>query len=282
VTNILVVSVELYNLYYSEKIKSKHMIDRVLRQFGYVRQKEILKKNHILPKSQVTYCNDLLYTFHNSDFLKDPLFIESYELGKNTDGGTLLKNYDIQWRIHVLCWAAKHAMNLEGDFVDCGVHTGIFARAVVNYINFQESSKKYFLLDTFNGLDENYSNEKELQRNKLMGYDKEDPDLLYEQVVNTFKGFNVKIIKGAVPETLKYVNSDKICYLSVDMNCVDPEVAALEYFWDKMVSGGVIILDDYGYANSTNDQKKAHDLFALSKNVQILTLPTCQGLLIKP
>lgn len=66
------------------------------------------------------------------------------------------------------------------------------------------------------------------------------------------------------------------------MNCVAPEVAALEYFWDKMVSGGVIIFDDYGYANSTNDQKFAHDKFARSKNVEILTLPTCQGLLIKP
>jgi hypothetical protein len=49
-----------------------------------------------------------------------------------------------------------------------------------------------------------------------------------------------------------------------------------------MVKGGVIILDDYGYANSHNDQKIAHDEFANSKGVQILTLPTCQGLLIKP
>lgn len=261
------------------------MIDKILRKFGYVKKEklnDLIEKNYILPKSSITYSNDLLYTFHNSDFLKDPLFIESYELGKNTDGGTLLKNYDIQWRIHVLCWAASHAMHLEGDFVDCGVHTGIFARAVINYTNFKESKKKYFLLDTFNGLDERFSTGEELKRNKLMGYDKENSDLLFKQVANTFKDFNVKIIKGSVPETLVNVDSNKICYLSIDMNCIVPEIAALEFFWDKMVSGGVIILDDYGYANSTNDQKEAHDLFALSKNVKILTLPTCQGLLIKP
>lgn len=261
------------------------MIEKILRKFGYIKKEKLnnlLEKNYILPKSKITYSNDLLYTFHNSDFLKDPLFIESYELGKSTDNGTLLKNNDIQWRIHVLCWAASHAMHLEGDFVDCGVHTGIFARAVINYANFQKSVKRYFLLDTFNGLDERYSNEQELKRNEMMGYDKEDPDFLYEQVVNTFKDFNVKIIKGAVPETLKYVDSDKICYLSIDMNCVAPEVAALEFFWDKMVSGGIIILDDYGYANRYNEQKDAEDAFALSKGVQILSLPTCQGLLIKP
>lgn len=258
------------------------MIERILRKFGYVNKEKLLEANYVLPKDKITYSNDLLYTYHNADFLRDPLFIESYKLGKDTDGGTLLKNYDIEWRIHVLCWAAKHATHLEGDFVDCGVHTGIFAKAVVNYVEFNKYNKKYYLLDTFNGLDEKYSTEEELIRNTAMGYDKEIPELLYNQVKQTFEGYNVKIIKGPVPDTLINVDSDKICYLSVDMNCVAPEVAALEFFWDKMVSGGVIIFDDYGYANSSNDQKYAHDKFAKSKGVEILSLPTCQGLLIKP
>lgn len=258
------------------------MIERILRKFGYLNKEKLLQRNYVLPKDQITYSNDLLYTFHNADFLKDPLFIESYNLGKETDGGTLLKNYDIEWRIHVLCWAAKHAIHLDGDFVDCGVHTGIFAKAVVNYVGFNNYNKKYYLLDTFSGLDKKYSTEDELIRNSAMGYDKEVPELLYKQVKQTFQDYNVKIIKGPVPDTLISVDSDKICYLSIDMNCVEPEVAALEFFWDKMVSGGIIIFDDYGYANASNDQKYAHDKFAKSKGVEILSLPTCQGLLIKP
>lgn len=258
------------------------MIDRIIRKLGYANIKKLHRDNYVLAKDQITYSHDGLFTYHNADFLKDRLFIESYNLGKNTDNGTLLKNYDIEWRIHVLCWAAKHAIHLEGDFVDCGVHTGIFARAVVNYVGFNKYAKKYYLLDTFNGLEEKYSTEEELKRNTLMAYNKEDPELLYNWVKLNFKDFNVQIIRGAVPETLVSVDSAKICYLSLDMNCVAPEVAALEYFWDKMVSGGVIIFDDYGYANSTNDQKFAHDKFARSRNVEILTLPTCQGLLIKP
>lgn len=261
------------------------MIQKLLSRLGYVHKRTIpnlYDDHYVLPKKNITYSNDLLYTQHSADFLDDPLFIESYELGKNTDGGTLLKNYDIQWRIHVLCWAARHAMHLEGDFVDCGVHTGIFARAVINYVDFKKSNKKYYLLDTFNGLDYKYSSAEELKRNVLMGYDNEDTDQLLKQVKETFKEFNTSIIKGSVPETLTAVDTNKVCYLSVDMNCVEPEVQALEFFWNKMVSGGVIILDDYGYANVTQDQRKAHDAFAKSKNVEILTLPTCQGLLIKP
>lgn len=233
-----------------------------------------------LQKKDLTYSHDLLYTFHNADFLKDPLFIESYRLGKETDKGMLLGTYDIEWRIHVLCWAARHAQNLEGDFVDCGVHTGIFARSVMHFIDFKKTNKQYYLLDTFEGLSEKYSTREEIKRNQKMKYD--DRSNIYEQVKETFKDFNVTIIKGAVPETLPQVSAEKICFLSVDMNCVGPEKDALEYFWDKIVPGGIIVLDDYGYANSTNDQRKMHDAFAASKGVMVLSLPTCQGIIIKP
>lgn len=256
------------------------MIKKLLRGLGYVNKKKLLEKYYVLPKAQITYANDLLYTYHNADFLKDPLFIESYKLGRNTDRGTLLKDYDIEWRIHILCWAAFHACKLEGDFVDCGVNTGIFARAVINYVGFERTKKKYYFLDTFYGLDEKYSTPEELERNSKLNYGEENN--IYEQVKATFENFNVKIIRGAVPETLPQVDANKICYLSIDMNSAIPEFAALNFFWDKMVSGGIIILDDYGYANAQHRQKEKHDEFAMSKGVKILTLPTCQGLILKP
>ena len=258
------------------------MIERILRKLGYINKEKLLEENYLLPKDKITYSNDLLYTYHNADFLNDKLFKESYKLAKSTDGGALLKNYDIEWRIHVLCWAASHAIHLDGDFVDCGVHTGIFARAVINYTKFENTSKKYFLLDTFSGLDERYSTKDELVRNTAMGYDKNDSEKLYQNVITAFEKFNVSIIKGAIPDTLSMVNTNKVSYLSIDMNSVVPELAALEFFWDKMTSGGIIVLDDYGYANSHTEQRLAHEAFAKSKNVKILVLPTCQGLLIKP
>jgi O-methyltransferase len=256
------------------------MFKSLKKLYNTVRIAANLDRYYLLEKSRINYAQDLLYTFHNADFMKDPHFLESYELGKQTDGGHLLKDYDIHWRTHVQCWAAYHATHLEGDFVDCGVSTGIFARSVMNYIDFQKLDKKYYLLDTFEGMSEKYSSRREMERHEILGYGKKQG--LYEQVQETFKDFNVKIIKGPVPETLTEVDTLKVCYLSIDMNSVRPEAEALEFFWDKMVSGGIIILDDYGYANDTNDQKAAHDAFAKSKGVMVLTLPTCQGLIIKP
>src|SRR5262249_15891280 len=66
-----------------------------------------------------TYNNAGLITFHNSDFLNDPLFRESYRLGKATDSWGGL---EIEWRVYVVCWAAAWAKHLPGDFVECGVN----------------------------------------------------------------------------------------------------------------------------------------------------------------
>jgi hypothetical protein len=65
------------------------------------------------------------------------------------------------------------------------------------------------------------------------------------------------------------------------MNIANPEVAAMEFFWEKLVPGAVVLLDDYGFQDYC-EQQQALDEFALSKGVSIATLPTGQGLLLKP
>jgi hypothetical protein len=232
----------------------------------------------LLSRAKITYDKDLLYTYNNADFLKNPLFQKAYAHVKRLDTSGITGS-GIEWRIHVLCWAAYHASHLDGDFVDCGVNTGLFSRAVMEYVDFKKLDKTYYLLDTFTGLDPQYSSAYEMARHHRIGYgDKVD---LYEQAKETFSGFNAKIIKGSVPDTLVHVDTDKVAYLSIDMNCVMPEVAALEFFWDRLVSSAIIILDDYAYPGA-EDQKHAHDRFAKSKGIEILTLPTCQGLIVKP
>ena len=64
------------------------------------------------------------------------------------------------------------------------------------------------------------------------------------------------------------------------MNSVIPEIEAIEYFWDKLVSGACVVLDDYGWS-AHHEQQTAFDKFAREKNTQVLNLPTGQGLLIK-
>ena len=89
------------------------------------------------------------------------------------------------------------------------------------------------------------------------------------------------LVRGKVPDTLGTVVIPRVCYLSIDMNVVEPEIAAIEYFWDKLSPGAPVIMDDYGWS-SYRLQKEALDRFAARNGVTILNLPTGQGLLLKP
>jgi hypothetical protein len=90
----------------------------------------------------------------------------------------------------------------------------------------------------------------------------------------------MNVIPGYVPDTLSKITTDKICFASIDFNCVEPETAALSFIWDKIVKGGIIVFDDYGFPGH-DPQKAAHDKFAQERDCLIYSCPTGQGILIK-
>jgi O-methyltransferase len=54
----------------------------------------------------------------------------------------------------------------------------------------------------------------------------------------------------------------------------------LEFFFDRLVTGGTIIFDDYGWL-AYRAQEAAEDAWLAERGFSALELPTGQGLLIK-
>ncbi len=226
------------------------------------------------------YNQDSLLTSHNHDFMNDPKFMTAYQRGvKATE-----EAYNIHWRVHVALWVASQAKRMEGDFVECGVNRGFFTSCIMSYIDWNSLGKRFFLFDTFQGIDEKYMSDEEKNKGRFEAH-KGMYSECYDQVVENFSEFDgVHIVRGSVPETLSLPILDdleQVCYLSIDMNCAAPEIAAADFFWNKMVKGAWVLLDDYAYVGY-DEQKKAHDAFARSKGIDILSLPTGQGLYRKP
>ena len=219
-----------------------------------------------------TYCEDGLLTIHNCDFTRDPQFQNAYQHALDQQANTR-----IRWRAHITQWAGFHARHLAGDYVECGVNRAFLSTSVMSYTDFfSMPDRRFYLFDTYSGLVEDLVSEadKAAYKNKY-----ED---CYEFVKKSFKDKpNVIIVRGVVPDSLHTVEINKVAYLSIDMNCVQPEVKALEYFWPKLSSGAIVILDDYGFSGH-EAQKEGADNFAVTAGVRILTLPTGQGLIVKP
>ncbi len=227
--------------------------------------------NYIFTAIFPKYTEDGMRVNKNIGFTKDPDFLRAYSATLKQD-----PKIKIRWRAHVCQWAGYHASKLDGDFVEAGVNTALLTTSVIEYINFKTiTNKKFYLFDTFEGLVDDLILPEE---HDILRHNYSD---CYDFIVDTFKNFkNVVIVKGIVPYSLSDVKIDKVAYLSIDMNCAKPEIATLEFFWDKIVHSGIVILDDYCFSGR-QIQKQYADEFAKKINVKILSLPTGQGMIIK-
>ncbi len=141
------------------------------------------------------------------------------------------------------------------------------ARFLVDYCNLEETNKNFFLYDIFDNPP------------KYKG-PKHSPDL-YDEVKKMFADIKlVKVVKGLLPESFIKNGPDKISFVHLDLNEADAEMAILKIIFDRLVKGGIIILDDYGWSGYKEQHNKERDFFN-DKNHQIMELPTGQGLIIK-
>jgi hypothetical protein len=235
------------------------------------------------PDAPSVYVEDGIRSEHCHDFIEDQRFVDAYQTGKRAMGAAY---HPMHWRAHVLTWCGRQCSTIAGDFVECGVSHGFMSAMLMQYLDWDSLGKTFWLLDTFAGIDPRYLTEAErkadiLKRNQSRLETREYATNL-SAVRATFAAWGrVKIVVGSVPETLPQVSSEKIAFLHIDMNNAVPERAAIEYFWDRLTPGAFVVLDDYGW-RSFEPQKHSMDEFAASRCLEILRVPTGQGVMYKP
>jgi hypothetical protein len=165
------------------------------------------------------------------------------------------------------------------------VNAGFLSSAIMQRLQWNAVGRNYYLIDTFAGpvLTQYSPEEEEMQRvviasNALQaGAYVTDMDRIRQ---NFAEWPTAIIIRGAVPQVLESVDFGAVAFLHIDMNCTLPERSALEFFWDRLSPGAVVLFDDYAYYGH-DCQREAIDAVAKAKGVEVLSLPTGQGLIIR-
>jgi predicted O-methyltransferase YrrM len=105
---------------------------------------------------------------------------------------------------------------------------------------------------------------------------------MYERVLERFDGYEqVNLVKGLLPQSLEGNSPEKIAYLHIDLNSSEYEIAVLDALFDRVVPGGVIILDDYEWAGVYREQKIIEDQWFDARGYRVFPLPTGQGIVLK-
>jgi hypothetical protein len=253
-------------------------IKAVIRKVPYARVIYLYLYQRFVIMNPISYRYkfDGLATRANLSFMGNKKFIKYYENSIKTAG----RDYRFYLRVHQALWCASIARNYEGDFVELGTGKGFIFAALAEYMSDNGIKKHVYLIDTYvpYKTDPGNGNQSESQvKSDFYAVD-------FACVVTAFKRYEfVQAIKGRCPEILKtlYFNSEhKIAFLHVDLNYYKAEIESLEFLWEYITPGAPILLDDY--ANPGRERQNfEYDSFFASKNLDILTLATGQGLVIK-
>jgi O-methyltransferase len=144
-----------------------------------------------------------------------------------------------------------NSMRLDGDIVECGVWNGGSA-ALMAFANVKEEKatrRMVWLFDSFSGLPPPGPRDGITEKKHYFEGMNEGS---VQQVEKAFQKLSlsmdhVKIFPGWFDATLTKAEIDRIAILHIDADWYGSVMCVLQAFYRKVVPGGFIILDDYGY-----------------------------------
>jgi hypothetical protein len=170
---------------------------------------------------------------------------------------------------------------IAGDFVECGCALGGSA-ALIGLTLRQRATRRLWLFDTFEGLPAPTSGDPDFEiANLFTGTCVGTVDEVRSLFLQLGIEDGVQFVKGLFQETLPNAGLSQIALLHVDGDWYESVKSCLDNLYDKVVPGGVIQFDDYGYWAGA---RKAVDEFMQTRNIQaqLTKLDYAGRVLIKP
>lgn len=239
----------------------KMIIQKMFNKMGY----EIHKRG---PIGEYTLCPPYGYSTYSPWF--EDWFQKIYSKIKDY---TVVKE-DRCYTIYKFC---HHCLHLYGDFAECGIYKGGTAFLIANTLkNKSIQDKQLHLFDTFAGMPA-------IAAKDSSGHKRGD----FKNVsLNTVKDYLqmfpfVVFHPGFIPETFEPVEDRKFAFVHIDVDLYQTTKDCCCFFYDRMVSGGIMVFDDYGFLKYKFAEKQAVDEFLSDKPESPISLHTGQCIVIK-
>jgi O-methyltransferase len=137
--------------------------------------------------------------------------------------------------------------HIPGDFVECGVCDGGTAAILGHFAASSASERTVWLFDSFEGMPEPSAEDTDAAK----GWAGKDAGRI-ERVLQVLKSVGsdidqVRIVKGWFEETFGRVSIPRIALLNIDADWYESVRLCLSTFYEAVVPGGFISIDDYGH-----------------------------------
>lgn len=171
---------------------------------------------------------------------------------------------------------AKQALPLQGHFAECGVYKGGMARFLSEGLGAGLAGRRFFLFDSFEGIPSSTDYRRDSLREGDLG------DTSYATVkryLQTYEHFEFRV--GWIPHTFNGLENERFAFVHIDVDIYPSTQACYEFFYPRMLPGGVMICDDYGLLSFKDAARAAVDDFMRDKPEPVIQLGTTQSVVIK-
>ena len=174
---------------------------------------------------------------------------------------------------------------LEGATVEAGCFRGLASYLICEHRKLEQSDfdgAGHFMIDSFEGLSEPVDEDGDFSKQRHSEGAFKQTSL--EHCQNTMKGFpKTTIIRGWIPKAFDELPDQKYRFVHIDVDIYEPTLDSLRYFYPRLVTGGIIVVDDYGPwpGNKWPGCKIAVEEFSNEFNVPMVGLDTGNAVCIK-
>ncbi len=213
-------------------------------------------------------CPEYRFKWPQLDWWKDSDFTKYLKLFGEDQG----MNSDRHWNLHQFL---KLVDNVDGDTVECGCYKGASSYLVCQKNSMCSLSKMHYVFDSFEGLSRPDSCDGEhWQVNDL----KASEDSFHANMKD-YEG-HYRVLKGWIPDRFAEVKDKRFSFVHIDVDLYQPTRDSIEFFYPRMVKGGLIICDDYG-SSLCPGATSAVDAFMKDKKESIIMLASGAAVIIK-
>ena len=179
-------------------------------------------------------------------------------------------------RVLVLDRMLTQTLGLEGDVAEAGVFRGGTSLWLADLLDRVGSQKSLHLFDSFEGMPPEADRERDGHRPGDFG----DTSLDAVRALLSHSP-RVDIHPGFIPSTFEGLEDLRFSFVHVDVDIHDAVRDCCSFFYERLVPGGVMVFDDYGFELYERAARAAVDSFFADKPEQILSLRTGQALITR-
>ena len=211
-------------------------IVKVLEEFSGLKMSRVILSKKFINSLKLPHSQIVPYGTY-SPWMHDGRFQKVFKIAKKY-------SHVDEYRMYELYQLSSQAAKIKGDFLEVGVWRGGSSAIIKKALIDTNSKNKFYIADTFKGVVKAGSQEDSFYK----GGEHSDTNIGYvKELFNKIDLVEPKILVGIFPDDHLNLDIHDLAFVHSDVDAYDSTKGVIEWCIPRMVKGGIIVFDDYGF-----------------------------------